>query len=113
MANRNAKPPKVRGPGRLPGQQNRLTLVVKECLIEALSQVGGAAWFVKLANGSAEDRRTFAQVVARLVPHEINAKLDHRVVVHVQQASSRVEPALSRPAHHIPEVEVVDVESPS
>lgn len=61
------------GPGRRPGSPNRVTRTVKDAVIAALnSGAGAAAFFVKLKNSrTAEDRRTFATVCARLIPRQI------------------------------------------
>lgn len=58
--------------GRKPGSKNKITLTVKTAILEALNEGKGAvAFFKKLKNGSAEDRRTFANICARMVPHEL------------------------------------------
>lgn len=58
--------------GRPPGVPNKTTRQVREALLEALNSGAGAvAFFQKLRDGSAEDRRTFANLCGRLIPAEI------------------------------------------
>ncbi|MCC6208556.1 MAG: hypothetical protein IT488_10455 [Gammaproteobacteria bacterium] len=74
MAGRGAKPGERRG-GRAKGTPNKTTKQVKEALLEALNDGEGAIdFFVKLKTGTAEDRRTFANICARLIPSEITGK---------------------------------------
>ena len=59
--------------GRRPGSKNRITLAVREAVLEALNTGEGAvSFFLKLKNGSAESKRTFAHICARLIPHEVS-----------------------------------------
>lgn len=58
--------------GKKRGTSNRVTKAVKDALIEALNDGPGAvAFFNKLKNGSAEDQRCFANICARMLPHEL------------------------------------------
>jgi len=58
--------------GRRRGSSNKITHTVKVAITEALNDGPGAvAFFKKLKNGSADDRRCFANICARLVPHEM------------------------------------------
>lgn len=70
--------------GRKPGSTNKIQKAVKVAVLEALNDGAGAvSFFTRLKNSkSAEDRRTFAHIAARLIPHEVNA-----VVVPVLQAN--------------------------
>ena len=58
--------------GRKPGAANKVNKAVKEAILEALNDgTGAVAFFKKLKTGTNEDRRTFANVCARLIPSEI------------------------------------------
>jgi len=62
--------------GRKQGSPNRIPKAVKESVLEALNHTrggSGAEFFLKLKTGSAESRRTFAHICARLIPHEVHA----------------------------------------
>lgn len=59
--------------GKPPGTVNRLSATVKAAIMEALnSDEGATEFFRQLKNGSREDKRTFAQICARLLPTEIS-----------------------------------------
>ena len=58
--------------GRPRGAKSRTSAAVKEALLRAFDEVGGEAWLVKLAKS---DPRTFAVLLARLLPSEIKAEL--------------------------------------
>src|SRR5262245_25983820 len=52
----------------------KVTIAVRRALVEALRDPRGGAgkeFFVGLKTGSAEDRRTFANVVTKLIPVEV------------------------------------------
>lgn len=58
--------------GRPAGVPNKVTSSVKAAILEALNADEGATeFFRKLKTGSAEDRRTFSNICARLLPTEI------------------------------------------
>jgi hypothetical protein len=58
------------------GTPNKVTKQVKEALVEALNDGDGAVdFFVKLKNGTSEDRRTFANLCSRLIPHEVTGSI--------------------------------------
>lgn len=74
MAAKRGKPAGLpKSGGRKKGTPNKVTKAVKEAVAEALNSDGGAVeFFRKLKNSSsAEDRRCFAQVCARLIPTEL------------------------------------------
>jgi len=63
-------------PGRPMGVPNKSTIIVRDAIAEALSQAGGAAFFLRMAmSEDVRERCTFAQVAARLVPQEIKAEV--------------------------------------
>jgi len=57
---------------------HKSTGIVKKALVEALRDPRGGSgkeFFVKLKTGTAEDRRTFASVVSKLIPIEVQGDL--------------------------------------
>ena len=62
--------PRINRRGRIPvaqgGTPNRINRDIKEMVLSALEKAGGENWFIRLAK--AKDKRTFAQLVAKLMP---------------------------------------------
>ena len=67
---RGSKPGKRRG-GRKKGTPNKLTSSLKAAIIGALEAEGGQAWLEQLAQN---DKRTFAALLGRVLPHEVSGK---------------------------------------
>jgi hypothetical protein len=70
------------GPGRRRGSPNRVSRSVKDAVVIALnSDRGGAVGFFKRLKNSrtAEDRRTFANACARLIPRAVELEADMTV----------------------------------
>ena len=75
QAGRNGGRLLAKGTGHGP---RRDTTVVKQALVEALRDPRGGAgkeFFIRLKTGSADDRRTFANVVTKLIPVEVQGDL--------------------------------------
>ena len=64
------KPPRA-GMGRPPGAQNKITKTVKQAIEAAFENVGGTEWLIRLAQ---EDPRTFAILLAKLVPSDVRVE---------------------------------------
>lgn len=66
--------PRPEKSGRRKGSINRIPKQVRQAIIEALNSGPGAtAFFTRLRNGTAEDRRCFAHLCGRLLPLEVSA----------------------------------------
>jgi hypothetical protein len=64
------------GTGRPKGSPNKVTKTIRESILEAFEQVGGTEYLVKMATSpSAEDRRIFGALLARVLPTEAQASL--------------------------------------
>ena len=57
---------------------------VKRCVIDALERAGGSDYLLAFASSDdPDDRRCFLALCGRLIPAEIEAKLDQRVSVRI------------------------------
>ncbi len=54
--------------GRQRGTPNKVTVAVREAIVNAFEEVGGQSYLVKVAR---EDPRTFLTLVGKIVPREI------------------------------------------
>lgn len=61
-----AKPP---GSGRKPNTPNKYTRDVKEAILDALDELGGAAWLVTLARG--RNKGSFATLLGKAMPLQV------------------------------------------
>ena len=61
---------KTPGSGRKKGTPNRATQSVKDAMQQAFDEAGGVKFLGKLAK---EDPRTFATLLAKLIPNEVKA----------------------------------------
>lgn len=68
---RGAKPGERRG-GRQKGTQNKLTVTIKEAVLEAFVLLGGVREMVKWAKDGHQGE--FYRIVARLIPTEVTGK---------------------------------------
>ncbi len=59
--------------GRPRGTPNRTTASLKEALLNAFDEAGGEGWLVALARS---DPRTFAGLLGRLIPREVQAQIE-------------------------------------
>ena len=78
MSSKSAKKTKYRGKaenltnagkGRPKGVKNKLTASVKEAIMKAFEEVGGADY---LANVAKDDPRTFCTLLGKIIPSDIN-----------------------------------------
>ena len=76
------------GPGRPRNVKNRLTNL-REAVLEAFDQVGGAAYLAKLAQGTSSDRAAFVGLVAKVLPTQINANVEGGIQVQLSWLSGR------------------------
>lgn len=84
MAAANAIKPKARKPcnagkGRAKGSLNKTTAALKDAILNAFNKVGGEDYLVVLAE---KDPRTFAVLLAKVLPLQI--KGDPDAPVHIQ-----------------------------
>lgn len=70
--------------GRKKGTPNKMTLTVKQSVLDAFEEVGGADFLVGVAH---EDPKTFCAMLAKIIPSDINADLQHRGDIVVRWAS--------------------------
>jgi hypothetical protein len=73
------RPGGTRGP-------NRTTVLVRQSIVAALRDKrggSGAEFWVRLKTGSAEDRRCFATVAARVIPIEVQGGIAESLTVHI------------------------------
>lgn len=77
------------GGGRKPGQQNRLTVVMKNAIEEAFEKAGGVEYLVRIANGNTADRTAFMALLGRLLPMQVNSNIDQRIRVELPWLAQR------------------------
>ena len=76
------------GPGRPKGVRNQLTNL-RDAVLEAFDQVGGAQYLAKLAEGTSSDRAAFVGLVAKVLPTQINANVEGGIQVQLSWLSGR------------------------
>lgn len=84
---KNGQPVPV-GPGRAPGTKNKLTNL-REAVLEAFDEVGGAAYLAKLAQGNSSDRAAFVGLVSKVLPTQINANVEGGIQVQLSWLGQR------------------------
>jgi hypothetical protein len=96
------------GPGRPRNVKNRLTNL-REAVLEAFDQVGGAAYLAKLAQGTSSDRAAFVGLVSKVLPTQINANVEGGIQVQLSWLSGR---SIGTTASQIaePVTQVIDLE---
>lgn len=77
------------GKGRRRGSKNKVSKQAKELVLEALDDLGGKQWLLDLAE---REPRSFAAMVQKLVPTEVDAKVDHDVTISLN-VGKRPQPA--------------------
>lgn len=77
------------GMGRPKGAKNKVTKTVKQALEESLNSGDGAVkFFTKLRE---DDPKTYTSVVAKLIPHQINAEHNHTGEVKINLVPMKVD----------------------
>lgn len=76
------------GPGRPPGVKTKLTNL-RDAVLEAFDQVGGAQYLAKLAEGNSSDRAAFVGLVAKVLPTQINANVEGGIQVQLSWLGAR------------------------
>ena len=76
------------GPGRPPGVKTKLTNL-RDAVLEAFDQVGGAQYLAKLAEGNSSDRAAFVGLVAKVLPTQINANVEGGIQVQLSWLGGR------------------------
>jgi hypothetical protein len=76
------------GPGRPKNVKNKLTNL-RDAVLEAFDQVGGAEYLAKLANGTSSDRAAFVGLVSKVLPTQINANVEGGVQVQLSWLGAR------------------------
>ena len=71
------QPGRAKTGGRKPGVQNKTTIAVRDALIGAFENAGGEQWLTELAR---DDPKTFATLVAKLIPTESKLSADVPIV---------------------------------
>jgi hypothetical protein len=94
--------------GRPAGVKNKLTNL-RDAVLEAFDQVGGAQYLAKLAQGSSSDRAAFVSLVSKVLPTQINADVSGGIQVQLSWLGSR---NIGATASQIPEpvTQVIDLE---
>lgn len=92
------------GPGRPRNVKNRLTNL-REAVLEAFDQVGGAQYLAKLAEGTSSDRAAFVGLVSKVLPTQINANVEGGVQVQLSWLGTRqIGTTVAQPAEVITQV---------
>lgn len=76
------------GKGRPPGVKNKLTNL-RDAVLEAFDQVGGAQYLARLAEGTSSDRAAFVSLVSKVLPTQINAQVEGGVQIQLSWLAAR------------------------
>jgi len=80
--------------GRKKGTPNKITGAVKQAILHAFDKVGGEDYLVKVAE---DDPRTFCALLAKIIPAEITASVEHKgeigLAERIMEARQRVQRA--------------------
>lgn len=107
---RNGQPVPV-GTGRRVGVKNRLTNL-RDAVLEAFDQVGGAQYLARLAEGNSSDRTAFANLVAKVLPTQINQTVEGGIQVQLSWLNGRqIGTTAAQPAQIV--TQVIDMERDS
>lgn len=102
----------VRTPaGRPKGIKNKLTNL-RDAVLEAFDTVGGAAYLVRLAEGTQSDRAAFTSLVAKVLPTQINQNVEGGIKLELSWLGGR---SIGTTTAQIPEArtQVLDLEQDS
>ena len=75
-------------PGKPKGVKNRLTNL-RDAVLEAFDQVGGAQYLARLAEGTQSDRAAFVSLVSKVLPTQINANVEGGIQVQLSWLGQR------------------------
>ena len=75
--------------GRPKGVKNKLTTTIRDAVMQAFDEVGGAQYLVKLANGTQSDRAAFTGLLNKVLPTQINANVEGGVQVQLSWLGAR------------------------
>jgi hypothetical protein len=64
------------GSGRKKGAENKITTDVKEMVIRAFDQVGGADWLVSQAENNPT---AFMTLIGKIIPTQVNASVEAKI----------------------------------
>jgi hypothetical protein len=99
------------GTGRPIGVKNKLTNL-RDAVLEAFDQVGGAQYLAKLAEGTSSDRAAFVGLVAKVLPTQINANVEGGIQVQLSWLGGRsIGTTTAQPIEQV--TQVVDLERDS
>lgn len=94
--------------GRQLGVKNKLTNL-REAVLEAFDQVGGAQYLAKLAQGSSSDRAAFVGLVSKVLPTQINANVEGGIQVQLSWLGGRsIGTTTAQPVEQV--TQVIDLE---
>jgi hypothetical protein len=94
--------------GRQLGVKNRLTNL-REAVLEAFDQVGGAQYLAKLAEGNSSDRAAFVGLVSKVLPTQINANVEGGIQVQLSWLGGRsIGTTTAQPVEEV--TQVIDLE---
>lgn len=97
--------------GRQLGVKNRLTNL-RDAVLEAFDQVGGAQYLAKLAEGNSSDRAAFVGLVSKVLPTQINANVEGGIQVQLSWLGGRsIGTTTAQPIEQV--TQVVDLERDS
>ena len=68
--------------GRKKGSPNKITRDVKEAILSAFSEVGGADYLVKLAK---EDQRTFCALLGKILPTTVGGDPNNPIELQIKR----------------------------
>lgn len=96
------------GPGRPRGVRNQLTNL-REAVLEAFDEVGGAAYLARLAQGTSSDRAAFIGLVSKVLPTQINANVEGGIQVQLSWLGQRnIGTTVAQPVEQV--TQVIDLE---
>ena len=100
------------GPGRPKGVANKATKTIRDAVMQAFDEVGGAAYLVELARGTQSDRAAFTSLLNKVLPTQINANVEGGIQVQLSWLGQRsIGTTTAQAAEQI--TQVVDLERDS
>ena len=94
--------------GRQLGVKNKLTNL-REAVLEAFDQVGGAQYLARLAQGNSSDRAAFVGLVSKVLPTQINANVEGGIQVQLSWLGQRnIGTTVAQPVEQV--TQVIDLE---